>query len=237
MNIEKTLQNLESMPFSKNKVRLTEDMFHITIWNEMSIEQRVHLLQILENNLSCKDGRDANKIKIFPKLPNLASASKSTGKIDVSEWHLANGINGLSDLNAQMYCTICHEHEHFNQFIDAEGDKTDRKTEDCRINLKSMIPYSETTVQGYVEYRLQPIEYYAHKLSEEQTISTFMRLEREFGEDKGFRKWHETISIATVENLVRLYNQEYGTMYTFDELYACILDKIAAHEKFRNKIF
>lgn len=231
MDIENSLQNLESMSFSETKVTLTENMFHITIWNKMNLNQKVRLLQVLENNLSCKDGRDANEIKICLKLPNMASASKLTGKIRVSQWHLTYGFNGLSDLNAQIYCAICHEHEHFNQFIDAESDKIDKKTEECRINLKSIIPYSAATVQEYIDYRLQPIEYYAHKLSEEQTISTFIRLEREFGVDKGFKKWYEIISVGSVENLVQVYNQEYCTAYTFDELYASVFNKIAIHEE------
>lgn len=231
MDIENALQNLESMPFSEEKVILTENMFHITIWNMMNFSQRVHLLQLLEDNLSCRDGRAPNKIEIFLKMPNLASASLLTGKIRISQWHLECGFNDLSDLNAQTYSAICHEHEHFNQFIDAKNDKADKKTDECRANLKHLIPYSDSTVQGYVEYRLQPTEYYAHKLSEEQTVATFIRLEREFGEDKGFKEWYELISAVTVEGLVQIYNQEYGTEYTFDELYANVFNKITVHEK------
>lgn len=230
MDIENSLQNLELMNFSDTKVTLTDNMFHIIVWDKMNMKQRVRLLQVLENNLSCKDGRCANKIEIYPKLPGIATSSRLTGKIKISQWNLKYGENGLSDMNAQLYCAICHEHEHFNQFIDVESDKIDKKTENFRINLKSRIPYG-TTVQEYIDYRLQPIEYYAHKLSEEQTISTFLRLEREFGEDKGFRAWYKVISYASVENLVQLYNREYGTTYTFDELYTHILNKIAIHEK------
>ncbi len=231
MDIENALQNLESMPFSEEKVILTDNMFHITVWNKMNMSQWVRLLQVLENNLACRDGRSPNKIEVLLKMPDLASASLLTGKIRISQWHLECGFNDLSDMNAQTYSAICHEHEHFNQFIDAESDKDDKKTEECRVNLKSLIPYSDSSMQGYVEYRLQPTEYYAHKLSEEQTLSTFIRLEREFGEDKGFKEWYELISSVSVEDLVELYNQEYGTTYTFDELYTYILNKIVTHEK------
>ncbi len=111
--------------------------------------------------------------------------------------------------------------------MDIESGKNDKKTEECRTNLMSIIPYSAATVKSYIEYRLQPIEYYAHKLSEEQTLVTFTRLEHEFGEDEGFRRWYEVVSTVTVENLVSLYNQTYSEAYTFEELYATILNKIA----------
>ncbi len=233
MNIENSLQSLESMAFSDTKIRLTDNMFHITIWNQMNYNQNIKLLQILENNLSCKDGRAPSRVKNFLKLPNLASASKLTGEIRVSQWHFEMGFNGLNDLNAQAYCAICHEHEHFSQFLDADSDKIDKKSEECRVNLKSIIPYSDATLQKYVEYRLQPIEYYAHKLSEEQTIATFARLEREFGEDIGFRKWYEIISSVSLQDLVQLYNREYGTIYTFEELYASVFDKVNINKKNR----
>ena len=231
MNIEKSLQSLESMAFSDTKVILTDNMFHITIWNQMNYNQKIRLLQTLENNLSCKDGRAPSRIKNFLKLPNLASASRLTCEIKVSQWHFEMGFNGLNDLNAQAYCAICHEHEHISQFLDADSDKADKKSEECRVNLKSIIPYSESTLQGYVEYRVQPIEYYAHKLSEEHTIVTFSRLEREFGEDIGFKEWYDVISSVSLQNLVLLYNQEYGTTYTFEELYASVLDKVSVNKK------
>ncbi len=79
MNIENSLQNLESMPFGATKVILTENMFHIAIWNMMDINQKIRLLQVLENNLACRDGRVANKVKLCLKLPNLTEASKVTG--------------------------------------------------------------------------------------------------------------------------------------------------------------
>lgn len=207
MNIEKSLQSLESMAFSDTKVILTDNMFHITIWNQMNYNQKIRLLQTLENNLSCKDGRVPSIIKNFLKLPSLACASKLTGEIKVSQWHFEMGFNDLNDLNAQAYCAICHEHEHISQFLDADSDKIDKKSEECRVNLKSIIPYSGSTIQAYVEYRVQPIEYYAHKLSEEHTIATFARLEREFGKDIGFREWYDIISSASLQNLTKLYNQ------------------------------
>ena len=231
MNIEKSLQSLESMTFSDTKVILTDNMFHITIWNQMNYNQKIRLLQTLENNLSCKDGRAPSRIKNFLRLPNLASASRLTCEIKVSQWHFEMGFNGLNDLNAQAYCAICHEHEHISQFLDADSDKTDKKSEGCRVNLKSIIPYSGSTLQGYVEYHVQPIEYYAHKLSEEHTIATFSRLEREFGEDIGFKEWYDVISSVSLQNLVLLYNQEYGTTYTFEELYASVLDKVSVNKK------
>ena len=234
MNIEKSLQSLESMAFSDTKVILTDNMFHITIWNQMNYNQKIRLLQTLENNLSCKDGRAPSKIKNFLKLPNLACASRLTGEIKVSQWHFEMGFNGLNDLNAQAYCAICHEHEHFSQFLDADSDKIDKKSEECRVNLESIIPYSGSTVQEYVEYRVQPIEYYAHKLSEEHTIATFARLEREFGKDIGFREWYDIISSVSLQNLTKLYNQEYGTTYTFEELYSSVLDKINNNNKESN---
>ena len=234
MNIEKSLQSLESMAFSDTKVILTDNMFHITIWNQMNYNQKIRLLQTLENNLSCKDGRAPSKIKNFLKLPNLACASRLTGEIKVSQWHFEMGFNGLNDLNAQAYCAICHEHEHVSQFLDADSDKIDKKSEECRVNLESIIPYSESTLQEYVEYRVQPIEYYAHKLSEEHTIATFARLEREFGKDIGFREWYDIISSVSLQNLTKLYNQEYGTTYTFEELYSSVLDKINNNNKESN---
>lgn len=234
MNIEKSLQSLESMAFSDTKVILTDNMFHITIWNQMNYNQKIRLLQTLENNLSCKDGRAPSGIKTFLKLPNLACASRLTGEIKVSQWHFEMGFNGLNDLNAQAYCAICHEHEHISQFLDADSDKIDKKSEECRVNLESIIPYSESTLQEYVEYRVQPIEYYAHKLSEEHTIATFARLEREFGKDIGFREWYDIISSVSLQNLTKLYNQEYGTTYTFEELYSSVLDKINNNNKESN---
>lgn len=234
MNIEKSLQSLESMAFSDTKVILTDNMFHITIWNQMNYNQKIRLLQTLENNLSCKDGRAPSGIKNFLKLPNLACASRLTGEIKVSQWHFEMGFNGLNDLNAQAYCAICHEHEHISQFLDADSDKIDKKSEECRVNLESIIPYSESTLQEYVEYRVQPIEYYAHKLSEEHTIATFARLEREFGKDIGFREWYDIISSVSLQNLTKLYNQEYGTTYTFEELYSSVLDKINNNNKESN---
>lgn len=234
MNIEKSLQSLESMAFSDTKVILTDNMFHITIWNQMNYNQKIRLLQTLENNLSCKDGRAPSGIKNFLKLPNLACASRLTGEIKVSQWHFEMGFNGLNDLNAQAYCAICHEHEHISQFLDADSDKIDKKSEECKVNLESIIPYSESTLQEYVEYRVQPIEYYAHKLSEEHTIATFARLEREFGKDIGFREWYDIISSVSLQNLTKLYNQEYGTTYTFEELYSSVLDKINNNNKESN---
>ena len=231
MNIEKSLQSLEAMAFSDTKVILTDNMFHITIWNQMNYNQKIRLLQTLENNLSCKDGRAPSRIINFLKLPNLACASRLTSEIKVSQWHFEMGFNGLNDLNAQAYCAICHEHEHISQFLDADSDKIDKKSEECRVNLESIIPYSESTLKEYVEYRVQPIEYYAHKLSEEHTIATFSRLEREFGEDIGFREWYDIISLVSLQNLAQLYNQEYGTTYTFEELYASVLDKVNINKK------
>lgn len=231
MNIEKSLQNLESMAFSDTKVILTDNMFHITIWNQMNYNQKLRLLQTLENNLSCKDGRAPSRIENSLKLPNLACASRLTGEIKVSQWHFEMGFNGLNALNAKAYCAICHEHEHLSQFLDADSDKIDKKSKECRVNLKSIIPYSGSTLQEYIEYRVQPIEYYAHKLSEEHTIATFSRLEREFGEDMGFRGWYDIISSVSLQNLVQLYNQEYGTTYTFEELYASVLDKVNINKK------
>ena len=231
MDIEKDLQNLESMPFSEIRATLTENMFHIVVWNMMNLSQRVRLLQMLENNLACRDGRTPSEIEVIPKLRSLASASKLTNKIRISQWHLTFGFNGLDNLNAQIYCAVCHEHEHFNQFIDAESEKSDKKTEECRINLKFIFPYSGASVQDYIDYRLQPIEYYAHKLSEEQTISTFKRLEKKFGEDKGYREWYDVVSLGSVESLIQIYNSEYFTTCNFDELYASIINKIVDYVK------
>lgn len=226
MDIESTLTKLENMPYSQTKETLTENMFYITVWNKLDTNQRVRLLQILENNLSYRDGRPASRVELYPKLPSLTQASEATRKIKISDWHLTSNFNELNNLNAQLYCAICHEHEHISQFVDVDSDKNDKKTEECRTNMKFVIPHSSTNVQGYIEYRLQPLEYYAHKISEEQTVATFTRLEREFGEDEGFQEWSKEVLSISVDDLVRIYNQEYYTTYTFDELYASILDKI-----------
>lgn len=132
-----------------------------------------------------------------------------------------------------MYCAILHEHEHMGQFDDIDSEKNDETTEIFRKNIANMLPYDDKTVSGYVEYRFQPIEYYAHKISEEGTIKAFKRLEQDFGKDQGFETWFDAISSASIDNLVELYNEEYACNFSFDEIYQNIVKKISEFSKKR----
>ena len=147
--------------------------------------------------------------------------------------HLEYGLTYLKEMNAQMYCAILHEHEHMGQFDDIDSEKNDETTEIFRKNIANMLPYDDKTVSGYVEYRFQPIEYYAHKISEEGTIKAFKRLEQDFGKDQGFETWFDAISSASIDNLVELYNEEYACNFSFDEIYQNVVKKISEFSKKR----
>lgn len=227
MNIENTLSKIENMPFSIDRVVLTENLFHISFWNSMNTNQKVRLLQLLENNTSSIEGREPNQVIVRLKMPYIATASLEYREIRISQWHLENGLSYLKGGNAQFYCAILHEHDHISKFVDSQSDIRNKEIDECRINFANMLPYSDKYISEYIDYRLQPIEYYAHKFSEEKTIETFQRLEKEFGSDIGYRSWYANISLATVDSLISLYNQEYATNYTFEDIYENILTKIS----------
>lgn len=227
MDIESILSQIEYMPFCEERIVSTQNLFHISFWNSMDTSQKVRLMQLLENNLSELDGRKPCKVVLFERMPNMATSSSLWRMIKVSKWHLEQGLSYLKSMNAQMYCAIVHKHEHISQFDDAESSKSDEKTIEIRKNIDKFIPYSDRNVTEYVEYRFQPMEYYAHKVSEEETVAVFKRLLQEFGDDDGFNSWFDAVSAASIDDLVDLYNQENFASYTFDEIYQKILDKIS----------
>lgn len=230
MNIEDILSKIELLPFSNERVLLTENLFYIDLWNCMDIMQKKRLLQMLENNLSAMEKRESNEV-IFSFIPEIASASLKHKKIRISESKLRFGTDYIKDVNAQFYCAILHEHDHISRFIDTKSDEKSKILDEFRSNFANFLPYGKS-ISEYVEYRLQPIEYYAHKISEEKTIETFDRLQNKFGkEDMGFKSWYEIVTKASVDRLVSLYNKEYSTSYTYDEIYANILKKISSEHK------
>lgn len=230
IDIDDKLSKIETLPFDYERTTLTENMFHISIWNKMNTHQKVKLLQLLEDNLAYVQGRKSSKVVLKSKLPHMATSSYITNSIRVSQWYLENGLPYLKDMNAQMYCAIVHEHEHINQFLVSGSNQHDSKTEEIRSNIANFIPYRDASISDYVDYRFQPIEYYAHKISEENTKATFERLEAEFGIDNGFVDWYKFASAASVDNLVKLYNEENSTNLSFDEIYKGILEKITKRE-------
>lgn len=224
MNLfDKELGKIDQLSVSEEKTKLIESMFHSSIWDKLNINQRIRLLELLENDLAAQQNRKPNKIIVWQKLPSKACASfPFSNCIKISKHHLETiGIGS----NAAFYCAIVHEHEHFNQYYDSISNKKDSKTEEIRTNLNAIIPYSNATATKYIEYRFQPIEYYAHKISEEKTQKTFKRLVSDLGPDEGFEKWKNE-EVVPLDLLVQLYNEENGTNLSFEELYQKILQKI-----------
>lgn len=215
-SLDEQFSRIEKLSPSSEKTKLIESMFHTSIWNKLSIEQKIRLLELLEIDLADQDNRKPNKISVWQKLPSIAQASFTFSNcIKISKHHLETlGVES----NARFYCAINHEHEHFNQYYASISTKKDSKTEEIRVNLNSLIPYSDENATKYIEYRLQPIEYYAHKISEEKTKEVFERLVNEFGPDEGFEKWKKE-EVIPLDLLVQLYNEENSTSFSFEELY------------------
>lgn len=230
MNLwDEQLEKLENLTPSSEKTKLIEEMFHSSIWNQLSMEQKIKLMELLEIDLAHQENRKPNQIYVCQKLPSKACASfPFSNCIKISKFHLETIGNGS---NVAFYCAIVHEHEHFNQYYDSISNKNDALTEEMRDNLKSLIPYGAKTATQYIEYRFQPTEYYAHRNSEERTKKVFERLTQELGPDEGFKKWKREECIPT-DFLVQLYNEENGTNFSFEELYYKILEKIKG-EKFQ----
>lgn len=227
--LDEQFNKLEKLLPSKEKTKLIESMFHSSIWNKLDTNQKIRLLELLEIDLANQENRKPNKIEVWQKLPSIACASfPFSNSIKISKHHLET--MGTKS-NAKFYCAIKHEHEHFNQYYDSISAKKDIKTEEIRANLNSLIPYSRETATKYIEYRLQPIEYYAHKISEEKTQEVFERLISEFGPDEGFEKWLQE-EVVPLDLLVQLYNEENNTSFSFEELYQKIFSsRIEKYQK------
>lgn len=59
-----------------------------------------------------------------------------------------------------------------------------------------------------------------------KTVETFDRLQKKFGkENVRFKSWYGIVTKVSVDRLVSLYNKEYSTSYTYDEIYANVLKK------------
>ena len=220
---DEQFSKIENLSPSKEKTKLIESMFHSSIWNQLDTNQKIRLLELLEIDFADQENRKPNKIEVWQKLPFIACASfPFSNSIKISKHHLET--MGTKS-NAKFYCAIKHEHEHFNQYYDSISTKKDSKTEEMRINLNSLIPYSGKTATKYIEYRLQPTEYYAHKISEEKTKEVYERLITEFGPDEGYEKWDQE-EVVPLDLLVQLYNEENNTNFSFEELYQKIFSSL-----------
>lgn len=127
MNLfDKELEKISQLTTSKKKTNLIESMFHSSIWNNLDIDQKIRLLELLESDLAAQENRKPNQISVWQKLPSKACASfPFSNCIKISKQHLETiGIGS----NAAFYCAIVHEHEHFNQYYDSISNKKDTKT-------------------------------------------------------------------------------------------------------------
>ena len=141
-----------------------------------------------------------------------------------AEYLIKNEFNDVYATKAEMSSAINQTAREVVISVDEKLTEYS-KTEEMRINLNSLIPYSGKTATKYIEYRLQPTEYYAHKISEEKTKEVFERLITEFGPDEGYEKWDQE-EVVPLDLLVQLYNEENNTNFSFEELYQKIFSSL-----------
>lgn len=228
MDMNSFIQNIERMPNGLEKSEKIETLFHITFWRHLSLENKLQLFQLLENDLSYKEARAPSKIVSILKQPYLACAPVERNIIRVSEHQVTFGVDYLEEMNAQCYNAIIHEHEHISQYLCTLKPINDPKREAYKMNFDYFFPPS-TSVLEYTRYMFQPIERDAYQMAAQKTQEIFKKLTKQYGPDEGYTSWKKASDLLQLEKLIEYYNSYYRTNATVETFYEETMELIRKH--------
>ncbi len=230
--------------------RLLYTVFHRTNWKKLIPNNILPILQELENITAKKENRKPYNVglqstKYNDTLDDLI-LDISDHSILIKPNLIFRGLKiqkdkyiNISDrLNCSLLDYFLHEQKHICQITRKKQIIQKMKNninipshsitdEDSEIQLFSITNPQNTNKSNYIrpedsylEYSLQPIEYYAFNDSETKVNSIFTNLEMVFGLDTGYKKWKK--DKETYKNtLIDIYKNKFNiqTSLTYTQMY------------------
>lgn len=158
--------------------RSFQDLLYPPYWQQLNLDQRVGLLQDLENDQARQTGRDRCTVvaEKMPELGNCGFLHSATRTIKINADHIQNDALEFSAVH-----TLLHEGRHAYQQNAIKTHGLHHDPEQVRVWTENHAVYVQNSEKSFFIYRNQPVEKDADDYANGELKRIFDRLERTHG--------------------------------------------------------
>ncbi|MDA8139913.1 MAG: hypothetical protein M0036_14785 [Desulfobacteraceae bacterium] len=188
------------------------NLLHPLMWQQLSLNQRVGVLQQLENDYAGRQGRGPYQIEPdhTKNVGSCGCADHRQNKIFVNAEHIRNDACLFLTVH-----TVLHEGRHAYQQAAIDHDGLHPKKDEVELWRKNHSVYIPSTEKSFVLYRNQPLERDAEAYANAEMGGLYDQLQEKYGSSEVYQKY---VAIAAQEAryVEKAVIQRWGPNYAAD---------------------
>jgi hypothetical protein len=188
------------------------NVLHPSMWRQLSLDQRVRVLQDLESDYAGRQGRVPYQIEPdqTKDIGACGCADHEQKKIFVNAEHIRND----SSLFLAVH-TVLHEGRHAYQQAAIDRDGLHHKKEEVDLWRRNRSVYIPSTEKSFIIYRNQPLERDAEAYANLEVGKLYDQLQQKYGPSEAYQKY-AALAALEAHYVEKAVTQKWGPNYAAD---------------------